>query len=241
MYPMQRKPQQQTLSMRISPELRNYLERAREVFVSHHQEPVSTAEVCKLLLESAIADHLDDPWPWPTSGYAPPRRCGPSGANGSSTRICPAPNGSFWPDAYRLAVRSWPRTRNCRARNPSRKCWRPSWRCAACAWKAGVGSLLLGKSGVARRPCSLIGSDLWRCGAADRDRSCASFGSLLHPQSRYLWAAHSTWRCAMRGQRASPLSISPSAPICRHSIAWLRAVIGCGSGTQHGPPAVGTI
>ena len=46
--------------MRISPELRNYLERAREVFASHHQEPVSTAEVCKLLLESAIADHLDD-------------------------------------------------------------------------------------------------------------------------------------------------------------------------------------
>jgi hypothetical protein len=60
MYPMQRKPPQQTLSMRVSRELRNYLERAREVFDSHHQEPVSTAEVCKLLLESAIADHLDD-------------------------------------------------------------------------------------------------------------------------------------------------------------------------------------
>jgi hypothetical protein len=36
MYPMQRKPPQQTLSMRVSRELRNYLE------------------------ESAIADHLDD-------------------------------------------------------------------------------------------------------------------------------------------------------------------------------------
>jgi hypothetical protein len=60
MHPMQRKPQQQTLSLRISPELRNYLERAREVFASHHQESVSTAEVCKLLLDSAIADHLDD-------------------------------------------------------------------------------------------------------------------------------------------------------------------------------------
>jgi hypothetical protein len=35
---MQRKPQQQTLSLRISAELRNYLERAREVFTSHHQE-----------------------------------------------------------------------------------------------------------------------------------------------------------------------------------------------------------
>ena len=57
---MQRKPQRQTLSLRISADLRNYLERAREVFASHHQESVSTSEVCKLLLESAIADHLDD-------------------------------------------------------------------------------------------------------------------------------------------------------------------------------------
>jgi hypothetical protein len=60
MDPMQRKPQQQTLSLRIPAELRNYLERAREVFASHKHEFLSTSDVGKLLLESAIDDRLDD-------------------------------------------------------------------------------------------------------------------------------------------------------------------------------------
>src|ERR1700722_12284569 len=46
------------------------------------------------------------------------------------------------------------------------------------------------------------------------------------------------WRCARRGWTALRLSISRSAPICRCSIAWPRAVIGCGSGARRAPPAV---
>jgi hypothetical protein len=57
MHPMQRKPQQQTLS---SPRSCATTWSAREIVASHHQESVSTSEVCKLLLESAIDDHLDD-------------------------------------------------------------------------------------------------------------------------------------------------------------------------------------
>jgi hypothetical protein len=51
-----------------------------------------------------------------------------------------------------------------------------------------------------------------------------------------------TLHVALREERveASRLSISPSAPICRCSIAWPRAVIGCRSGALRGPPAVGT-
>jgi len=88
------------------PELRDYLERAREVFASHHQEPVSTAEVCKLLLESAIADHLDDRLAVAELRIRPAEALWTNRCNGSSTRICPALNGSFWPNAYRLAARS---------------------------------------------------------------------------------------------------------------------------------------
>jgi len=48
------------LSLRIPAELRNYLERAREVFASHKHEFLSTSDVGKLLLESAVDDRLDD-------------------------------------------------------------------------------------------------------------------------------------------------------------------------------------
>lgn len=59
-HPMQRKPQQQTLSLRIPTEVRNHLERAREVFASHKHEFLATSDVGKFLVESAIDDRLDD-------------------------------------------------------------------------------------------------------------------------------------------------------------------------------------
>jgi len=56
---MQRRPQQQTLSIRIPESLRDSLERTREVISNHHRY-TSTADVAKLLLESAIDDGLDE-------------------------------------------------------------------------------------------------------------------------------------------------------------------------------------
>jgi len=56
---MQRKPQQQTLSIRIPEALRDSLERTREAISNHHQS-ASTSDVAKLLLESAIDDRLDE-------------------------------------------------------------------------------------------------------------------------------------------------------------------------------------
>ena len=58
--PMKRKPQQQTLSVRISEGLRTYLERARETMSSAQGESVSTSDVAKMLLERAKEDRLDD-------------------------------------------------------------------------------------------------------------------------------------------------------------------------------------
>ncbi len=56
---MERKAQQQTLSIRISDSLREYLDRVKEVMSSCRPDGVSTSEVAKMLLESAKDDRLD--------------------------------------------------------------------------------------------------------------------------------------------------------------------------------------
>ncbi len=57
---MERKPQQQTLSIRISDTLRDFLERSKHVLSSGGRgESVSTSDVAKMLLESAKEDLLD--------------------------------------------------------------------------------------------------------------------------------------------------------------------------------------
>jgi hypothetical protein len=53
------KPQQQTLSIRISESLREFLELAGEFIADSRGEAVSISEVAKLLLESAKQDRLD--------------------------------------------------------------------------------------------------------------------------------------------------------------------------------------
>jgi hypothetical protein len=56
---MERKPQQQTLSIRISDTLREFLERSKQVISSGRGESVSLSDVAKVLLESAKEDRLD--------------------------------------------------------------------------------------------------------------------------------------------------------------------------------------
>jgi hypothetical protein len=56
---VERKPQQQTLSIRVSDKLREFLERSRQVLSSGRGESVSTSDVAKILLESAKEDRLD--------------------------------------------------------------------------------------------------------------------------------------------------------------------------------------
>lgn len=56
---MERKPQQQTLSIRITDTLRDFLERSRQVLSVGRGESVSTSDVAKILLESAKDDRLD--------------------------------------------------------------------------------------------------------------------------------------------------------------------------------------
>jgi hypothetical protein len=56
---VERKPQQQTLSIRVSDKLRDFLERSRQVLSSGRGESVSTSDVAKILLESAKEDRLD--------------------------------------------------------------------------------------------------------------------------------------------------------------------------------------
>src|ERR1044071_2581501 len=56
---MERKPQQQTLSIRISDTLREFLERTKQVLSNGRGESISTSDVAKILLESAKEDRLD--------------------------------------------------------------------------------------------------------------------------------------------------------------------------------------
>src|SRR5579863_2218344 len=56
---MERKPQQQTLSIRISDTLREFLERSKQVISNGRGEQVSISDVAKTLLESAKDDRLD--------------------------------------------------------------------------------------------------------------------------------------------------------------------------------------
>jgi hypothetical protein len=56
---MERKPQQQTLSIRVSDALREFLERSKQVISAGRGESVSTSDVAKILLESAKDDRLD--------------------------------------------------------------------------------------------------------------------------------------------------------------------------------------
>jgi hypothetical protein len=55
-----RKGQQQTLSIRVSEGVREFLDRARKQFSDTRGETLSVSDVAKLLLESAIENRLDD-------------------------------------------------------------------------------------------------------------------------------------------------------------------------------------
>ncbi len=55
-----REPQQSTLSVRISPSLRDYVERARAALAHGRGERLSLSEVAKLLLEEAQRAPLDE-------------------------------------------------------------------------------------------------------------------------------------------------------------------------------------
>jgi hypothetical protein len=58
--PVERKPQQQTLSIRISEGLREFLERSKQVMSGGGRgESISTSDVAKMLLEAAKEDRLD--------------------------------------------------------------------------------------------------------------------------------------------------------------------------------------
>ncbi|MGH9689224.1 MAG: hypothetical protein ACRD5K_19320, partial [Candidatus Acidiferrales bacterium] len=55
-----RKGQQQTLSIRVSERMRDFLDRARKQFSEAGGESLSVSDVAKLLLESAIENRMDD-------------------------------------------------------------------------------------------------------------------------------------------------------------------------------------
>ena len=56
---LETKTQQQTLSIRISDALREFLERSKIVISNARGDLVSTSDVAKILLESAKDDRLD--------------------------------------------------------------------------------------------------------------------------------------------------------------------------------------
>ena len=109
---MERKPQQQTLSIRISESLREFLERSKRVISAGREDFVSTSDVAKILLESAKDEGLDYP-----VGSRGPWQCAHrgSGCNSKKVESRAAPlagrvdlYGAIYPDCLRRVDRGSP-------------------------------------------------------------------------------------------------------------------------------------
>ena len=110
-----REPQQSTLSVRISPSLRDYVERARAALANEQGERLSLSEVAKVLLEEAQRGPLDerlqvsslllDPHPEPCSRFAP---------SGSGRQSLHRPNGWCWRAIWKWPVKERRRRPRCR-------------------------------------------------------------------------------------------------------------------------------
>ena len=85
------RPQQQTLSVRISDSMRKRLERARQQTASTTGEPISTSEIAKQLLESSRDNRLDvaDLLEEPTQTSSPLPRSRMCGSAARFTRWAP--------------------------------------------------------------------------------------------------------------------------------------------------------
>jgi hypothetical protein len=91
---MERKPQQQTLSILISDALREFLERSRKVISNRRGESVSTSDVAKMLLESAEDDRLISGSRSRNFSGRLRNPCGKFAASGSTSKTSRGPSGS---------------------------------------------------------------------------------------------------------------------------------------------------
>jgi hypothetical protein len=90
---MERKPQQQTLSIRIPDSLRGFLDRVQQVISNGAPGPVSISEVAKTLLESVKDDRLDFRLEAADLMLAPTDSLAAFAKNGSATSLSRAQNG----------------------------------------------------------------------------------------------------------------------------------------------------
>ena len=107
---MERKPQQQTLSIRISDTLRDFLEASQGVIAHARCESVSISDVAKLLLESARDDRLDFRWEVAELQRTQPNLSFASGESGSSGMRWREPSGSSSPSISGWRARRSPKT-----------------------------------------------------------------------------------------------------------------------------------
>src|SRR5947209_3623975 len=103
----QSKPQQQTLSIRVSESLREFLELSRRVISNGRGDAVSISDVAGILQESAKEDRLDFQLEVAELQQSPTSALGKSAENGSSSNCCPGQSGCFSLSAVTSAVKSY--------------------------------------------------------------------------------------------------------------------------------------
>jgi hypothetical protein len=125
------KPQQQTLSIRVSESLREFLELSRQVIANGRGDAVSISDVARILLESAKEDRLDFRLEVsPNCSSRQLLRSGRSDENGSSSICCPGQSGSFSLSTFRSPVKSYLGPRGFPAQTRSSRCSKHCWPCA---------------------------------------------------------------------------------------------------------------
>src|SRR5208282_1980424 len=109
-----REPQQSTLSVRISPSLRDYVERARAALAHGRGERLSLSEVAKVLLEEAQRAPLDERLQVASLLLDPTGTLLAIRSSGSGRQSLHRPNGWCWRAIWKWPVKERRRIPRCR-------------------------------------------------------------------------------------------------------------------------------
>src|SRR5438046_1312065 len=97
---------QQTVSIRVSNSLREFLQHSKNVISRNRGESVSISDVASVLLESARDDRLDFPSKWPNCNRTLLTLSGPFAKSGRGSRRCTEQSGFSSPNTSSLPATS---------------------------------------------------------------------------------------------------------------------------------------
>ena len=108
--------QQQTVSIRVSNSLREFLERSKDVIARDRGESVSISDVARILLESARNDRLDSRFEVADLQQDPTHALWAIRKKWRNVRHSRERSGFCWPTMYSLPVKAYRGILRCRGR-----------------------------------------------------------------------------------------------------------------------------